>query len=151
MDIMITSNVATIIQEVSPLFGTSATAGAAATAEAASVETAAGAATGAATVSVAAGDDAASSAKVGAVRPHNMAGRVGVAMSFFISISLKRFRAGFAGTNADHLFKFLHEDFTVADLAGLRSLFNRFENAIQLVCPHRRFQLDFRQEIHHIF
>src|SRR5487761_2713304 len=138
MDIMITSNVATIIQEVSPLFGTSATAGAAATAEAA-------------TVSVAAGDDAASSAKVGAVRPHNMASSISEAMSFFISISLKRFRTGFTGTNADHLFKFLHEDFTVADLAGLRSLFNRFENAIQLVCPHRRFQLDFRQEIHHIF
>src|SRR5262249_59122565 len=60
-----------------------------------------------------------------------------------------RLPAALAGSNANAVFERKHEDFAVADLAGLRRacrMHNRFDRRLNKRLVDRNFQLQFRNE-----
>jgi hypothetical protein len=144
---MMTSNVETIIQAVSPLFGSGAfAAGAAGAADevvAAGAAVAVTAAAGAATAGLAASAGFASAA--GAVAAGVAAGVCATAKwlapndkaahsapikkrnFMFNNPRLKCIRAGFTGADTNDLFNFKYKNFAVTDFAGVGGFFDGFD------------------------
>jgi hypothetical protein len=63
----------------------------------------------------------------------------------------QRVGAGFAGADAHGLFERGHEDFSVADLAGLGGLDDGLDGRVDLIGGDRDLQLDLRQEADGVF
>src|SRR5712692_4914152 len=154
-----TSAVEASIQAVSPelifapstssgFVGAGGAAGAAAGAPAAGA--AAGAAAAGAAGAAAAGAAGLSWAMTGAHQP-TAPSRARIAKSFLIVVSLERFRAGFAGADADDLFQIDDEDLSVADLSRVGRFFDGFDRLIEHLVLDRGLDLHFRQEIDHVF
>src|SRR5712692_1439518 len=154
-----TSAVEASIQAVSPelifapstssgFVGAGGAAGAAAGAPAAGA--AAGAAAAGAAGAAAAGAAGLSWAMTGAHQP-TAPSRARIAKSFFIVVSLERFRAGFAGADADDLLQIDDEDLSVADLSRVGRFFDGFDRLIEHLVLDRGLDLHFRQEIDHVF
>jgi hypothetical protein len=64
---------------------------------------------------------------------------------------LERIGTGLAGPDAHDLFKLENEDFPVTDLAGVRGLLDRFDDAIEHVGLDRGFDFDFRKKVDDVF
>ena len=62
------------------------------------------------------------------------------------SILLQRFRAGFARTDANGLVQRVHENFSVADLAGIGCFRNGLDDALGEIVIDGNFQLDLGQK-----
>ena len=63
---------------------------------------------------------------------------------------LKRVVIQFAGADSDHLLQAADENLAIANLAGASGLGNCFDHPVKLVVHHCHFDLDLRQEIHHV-
>src|SRR6218665_2664449 len=154
-----TSSVEVSIQAVSP--ESTLGAGAAAGAASAGAGAAAGAAAAAGVSAAGAAADAGSAAGCWARAmdpPTNMPRpRTKEANSFFMDDVLsdaprasKRVLARLAGADADDLLDVVHEDLAVADLAGARRAFDRFDHALDQVVGHGGLDLDLGQEVDHV-
>src|SRR6187397_3127008 len=130
MDIMLTSSVATIIHALSPLLGVGA-----------GVAAAAAASAGAAGVAAL---SCASTAGAANMNAPQSAIRV---TSFLMAFPLQRFRAGFAGADADDLQQVEDEDLSVADLPGVGGLLDRLDGPLEEIVADGGFDLDLRQEV----
>src|SRR5688500_4766347 len=152
MLIMMTSIVAVSIHATSPLFGVGA--GAAVAAAGAAVAVAAvgaGAAAGAGAACVAAGAAALScaSAEPARLAPSASTAHIDIDISnrFIMMLPSKRFRADFAGADANDLQQVEDEDLAVADLAGVRGLLDRLDHALGQSVVDRCLDLHLGQEI----
>jgi hypothetical protein len=147
--------VETIIQEVSPLFGTGAGAATGA-ASAAAAGAAAGAAASAGADAAATGASAAGAAvwakaKVPAVnKPRPKARDTSSFFIFGLSFCLQRFFAGFAGTNTHNLFDVIDKNLAIADFSGARCTFNGFNHTLNQRIINCRFNFHFRQKIDNV-
>ena len=143
MIIINTKAVATIIQAVSPLFGTGAGAAAGSAALAgsvAAVAATAGAAAGASTLAGSAG-----AAALCARAPVKLNARQAAANKearyFFMGflISSESILTGFTGADTDNLLQVINEDLAVTNLAGTGSSFYGFNRTIDQRIVYRRF------------
>ena len=62
-----------------------------------------------------------------------------------------RIRAGFTGTDTDHFVNGAHENFTVADFAGMCGFDDGVYGRVHQTVVDHQFHFDFGQKIHHIF
>ena len=141
---MITKTVATIIQEVSPLFGEGAGAGAAAAGAGAATAAVAGAAAGVASavdaaagagaacsVAAGAGDAAVGSSAITGMASPNPSIKLRLINSFLMWLSSKCIRTGFTGTDADNLFNVGDKNLAVTDLAGMGCFLYGLQHLVQ--------------------
>src|SRR5687768_5257675 len=145
---MMTNNVATSIQAVSPLLATGAEAAAAGAEAASAGADAAGAAAAGADAAVACANDV--PARPSKARPSVMEAMSFLMLMVFVLCGLQRVLAGLAGADANHLFERGDEDLSVADLAGACRGLDRLDHAFDDRVVDGRFDLHLGQEVHHV-